>query len=179
MPRSRAAWAAWNYHGSASGPLSLTCDLTCMMGITQKAPILTSMNPHHLPDPALTQGVFHYQHPIFDGEAIAAQNRVKSIQGVKNVWFAGAWLKYGFHEDGFTSGVKAALMACPEIKLPFQLTEWEDYETPTKKAKRYSAAFVAFFAFFVNSGLFMVSWVRQLYEVFCHPVEHRKWRKMA
>lgn len=30
------------------------------------------------------------------------------INGVGNVSFAGAWMGYGFHEDGFAAGLQAA-----------------------------------------------------------------------
>jgi predicted NAD/FAD-binding protein len=51
---------------------------------------------------------FNYAHPIFDGEAIAAQHALPSIQGKRNTWFAGAWTGYGFHEDGHKSGLQVA-----------------------------------------------------------------------
>jgi len=30
----------------------------------------------------------------------------KKAQGINNIWFTGAWLGYGFHEDGVTSALK-------------------------------------------------------------------------
>jgi hypothetical protein len=39
---------------------------------------------------------------------VAAQGRVPSIQGVDRIHFAGAWTRFGFHEDGLLSGVRVA-----------------------------------------------------------------------
>ena len=38
----------------------------------------------------------------------AAQARLPAIQGLSHVWFAGAWTRYGFHEDGLKAGLQAA-----------------------------------------------------------------------
>ena len=51
-----------------------------------------------------------YEHPLFDFNAIQAQSELNKLQGTNDMWFAGAWLGYGFHEDGFFSGTKAAEM---------------------------------------------------------------------
>jgi predicted NAD/FAD-binding protein len=29
-----------------------------------------------------------------------------AAQGINNIWFSGAWLGYGFHEDGVKSALK-------------------------------------------------------------------------
>jgi predicted NAD/FAD-binding protein len=51
---------------------------------------------------------FDYAHPIFDGPAIAAQQRLEGIQGENGIWLAGAWGSYGFHEDGLKSALRVA-----------------------------------------------------------------------
>ena len=40
--------------------------------------------------------------------AVAAQTELWSLQGRRNVWFAGAWFGSGFHEDGIQSGLAVA-----------------------------------------------------------------------
>jgi predicted NAD/FAD-binding protein len=58
---------------------------------------------------------FDYDHPVYDRAALRAQAELPSLQGTRRVWFAGAWLGYGFHEDGLRSGlaVARALGAAP------------------------------------------------------------------
>lgn len=71
--------------------------------------VLVTMNPDHAPDAKLTQGEYDYSHPLYTIEAIRAQQQLEKIQGKHGVSFAGAWTNYGFHEDGFSSGLKAAM----------------------------------------------------------------------
>jgi predicted NAD/FAD-binding protein len=46
---------------------------------------------------------------VFDLGAIQAQSQLATLQGQQNTWYAGAWMGYGFHEDGFKAGREAAL----------------------------------------------------------------------
>jgi hypothetical protein len=50
-------------------------------------------------------------------QSVRAQSRLPEIQNQRRVTFAGAWTNYGFHEDGFTSGLKVAVdilgASCP------------------------------------------------------------------
>jgi predicted NAD/FAD-binding protein len=45
---------------------------------------------------------------VFDLAAIRAQAGIAALQGQRNTWFAGAWMGYGFHEDGLKAGLSAA-----------------------------------------------------------------------
>ena len=46
-----------------------------------------------------------FRHPVYDLAALAAQGGVRAMNGTRNTWFCGAWMKNGFHEDGFASAV--------------------------------------------------------------------------
>jgi predicted NAD/FAD-binding protein len=45
---------------------------------------------------------------VFDLAAIDAQQHLTEIQGQHHTWFAGAWMGYGFHEDGLKAGLGVA-----------------------------------------------------------------------
>ena len=70
---------------------------------------MVSLNPVRGIDPSKVLGEYDYAHPVFDLAAIKAQSQLPSLQGHQNTWYAGAWMGYGFHEDGFKAGRDAAL----------------------------------------------------------------------
>ena len=39
-------------------------------------------------------------------ESFSRQKNIKKIQGKYNIWFTGAWLGNGFHEDGVVSALE-------------------------------------------------------------------------
>lgn len=113
MPSRRAAWGAWNYiyrHGESRGafPGAVTYWMNRLQHIAPDCPLFVSLNPQTPPDERLTFAAFDYDHPQFDTPSLAAQRRFGRIQGRGGVWYAGAWLGYGFHEDGLTAGVRVA-----------------------------------------------------------------------
>lgn len=110
MPSRESAWGSWNYvtNPCAETDPYVTYWMNNLQGLDPTRPLFVSLNGP-APDPALTFAAFDYEHPQFDTAALAAQRRFGRIQGRGGVWYAGAWLGYGFHEDGVTSGVKAAL----------------------------------------------------------------------
>ena len=121
LPQSRKAWSAWNYESAGPGEPNVCVHylLNKLQPLPCKTPVIVSLNPIHAPDPSNVLARFEYAHPVFDGPAIEAQRTLRSLQGKRNTWFAGAWTGYGFHEDGLKSGlsVAAAIAALPEAAV--------------------------------------------------------------
>ncbi|KAA5805141.1 FAD-dependent oxidoreductase [Alkalicaulis satelles] len=110
LPARKGARAAWCYMREAGeAGACVTYDMNRLQGIDPSRPLMVTLNPGRQPDPALTFGRFEYDHPQFTAPGLAAQRIFNRIQGVKHTWFAGAWLGYGFHEDGLRAGLRAAL----------------------------------------------------------------------
>lgn len=124
MPRRRAAWSAWNYLAASdrsSGP-SVTYWMNRLQHIDPSVPLFVTLNP--LLEPRLDRVYSHftYEHPLFDQESIDAQKQLWSLQGVANVWFAGAYFGAGFHEDGLQAGLAAA-EAMGKVRRPWSVKE--------------------------------------------------------
>ncbi|KAI9058484.1 FAD/NAD(P)-binding domain-containing protein [Trametes sanguinea] len=143
MPKSKLAWSCWNYLTKSvtdtsgrylpnvnqvslalSGPFIHWMNELQHLPTSRHGPVLVTLNPPFDPKPELEFGRYKYDHPILSKEAIKAQDEVPSIQRTRGISYAGAWLKYGFHEDGFTSGLRAAAaLAGPEARLPFPIVD--------------------------------------------------------
>ena len=111
LPQRRRAWAAWNFETDGDTragrrPVCLHYLINHLQPLPWQQPVVVSMNPLREPLHVLQQ--FDYAHPVFDEAAIRAQARLPALQGEGGVWFAGAWTRYGFHEDGLLSGLTAA-----------------------------------------------------------------------
>lgn len=109
MPRNKRAWSSWNAltGGTAeSKGASLSYWMNRLQNIDMATPLFVTLNPEQAPDPDLTFLSVEYAHPQYDAAAFAAQDRFDAIQGRNGIWYAGAWLGYGFHEDGLRAGVR-------------------------------------------------------------------------
>lgn len=120
MPQRKRAWAAWNYlhendRADRGQGVSVTYWMNRLQPLPVATPVLVTLNPLDPPAENLTINTMHYAHPVFDGPAVAAQSRLDSVQGAEQVWLAGAWTRYGFHEDGFQSGIRAAQRMAVEL----------------------------------------------------------------
>jgi uncharacterized protein len=125
IPRARASWNYWSATGALSEQrISVTYDLSRLQGHRTSSPILFTLNPAFEIDPAKIIDTYEFEHPTFTKAALDAQERLGTIQGVRDTYFAGAWTRYGFHEDGLWSAVQVAHAL--GVNAP-----WEDEQTPS------------------------------------------------
>ncbi|MEM7242838.1 MAG: FAD-dependent oxidoreductase [Pseudomonadota bacterium] len=111
MPKRKRVWSAWNYVADETPltePVGVTYWMNKLQTIPESDPIFQSLNPNRPIREELIYDQKEFMHPVFDKAAMTAQTRIKALQGTRNTWFCGAYLRNGFHEDGYASGVEVA-----------------------------------------------------------------------
>ena len=163
MPSRKIAWSSWNYITTSPSPTtSPTVCLTYWMNLLQHipesdhGPILVTLNPLHPPDPLKTQGTWIYHHPLYNSESIRSQKLLPRIQNTRGISYAGAWTKYGFHEDGFSSGLKVAVEHLG-AELPFKFVD-STFSRGRRPSLGWADYAVRAFVMSVQMVLFMVLW---------------------
>lgn len=132
LPSNPKAWTSWNYL-TLTSPITGKSNidqvsLTYNMNILQHIPrepfgdVLVTLNPLHEPDPRTVQGSYQYEHPLYTADSVRAQGELVRIQNRRGISYCGAWTKYGFHEDGFSSGLAVAKDHLG-AKLPFEFVD--------------------------------------------------------
>ena len=118
MPRRRRCWSSWisrddpKFAGAA-----VTYWMNRLQNIPDDDPLFVTLNPGEGIDPRLIYDQVTFRHPVFDLAAMEAQTQIATMQGNRNTWFAGAWLRNGFHEDGFASAMRIARRLLPASVL--------------------------------------------------------------
>ena len=97
--------------------------------------IFSTLSAPFPPSPKHVLGYYKYTHPILTGDGMRAQPRLRRLnaraeESGRHRVFAGAWARYGAHEDGFTAGLFAAA-ALPGVVPPFQIADVEAEGVPS------------------------------------------------
>lgn len=111
LPKSRGAWASWNYRmagGDVEKQAVLTYNMNMLQSLNAPQTFCVSVNAGAEIDPNKILGRYSYSHPVFNRASIAAQGGWAEISGKRNTHYCGAYWRNGFHEDGVVSGLKVA-----------------------------------------------------------------------
>ena len=95
-------YAAWNYKSNEDkDTVTLSYWINRLQNLQTKKEYFVSLNEID----TITQVIerISYEHPQFNTLAIRAQESRDIINGQNNTYYAGAYWRYGFHEDGLWS----------------------------------------------------------------------------
>lgn len=193
MPVRRNAWSAWNFiaeeqptkavsskkqagtaHASAQDTDRVS--LTYWMNLLQSLPeekhghVLVTLNPppgSAGPREELVSARFEYDHPVYTAQSVSSQVKLAPLQGKDGIYFAGAWLKYGFHEDGFKSGLQVAQSL--GASLPFKILSAER-EVPKRDLALWIVDTIETFRVLLTPWVLMVLYPTVMVVCFFLPV---------
>jgi predicted NAD/FAD-binding protein len=109
LPNKRRAWAAWNYHLDAKKreKVALTYNMNILQSLKSHHTYCVSLNYSDAIDSSKIIKTLNYTHPFFTREGVIAQQRHQEINGTQRTFYCGAYWRYGFHEDGVVSAIRA------------------------------------------------------------------------
>ena len=111
MPKRRATWSSWVYTEDetvTSDQIDLTYWMNSLQPIPMDDPHFVTLNTKRSIREDLIYDQVTLRHPVYDMAALAAQEKVRAMNGTNSTWFTGAWMRHGFHEDGLASAVDVA-----------------------------------------------------------------------
>jgi uncharacterized protein len=112
LPRRAAARAAWNVAlddcRGRDRPVSVTYSLNRLQAFADPVEYCVSLNQSARIHECDVIAGMTYEHPVYTLDSVAARERLGSQSGLRHTDYAGAYLGWGFHEDGVVSGLAAA-----------------------------------------------------------------------
>ena len=91
LPSRRKTWASWNVHvpRETGRRVTMTYHMNRLQALESRHELCVTLNRDDAIDPAKVLARFSYEHPIFDGPAVAAQGRRDEVQGRGGVYWCG------------------------------------------------------------------------------------------
>ena len=122
MPRTRRCWASWNYRilNGADGSILPETHywMNRLQDVSRHQEYFVSLNCRGRIAPEKVLREIDYEHPLFTRGAIRAQQELPHLNRLapdQTTYYAGAWFKFGFHEDGFTSALECVRALTGEV----------------------------------------------------------------
>jgi len=110
LPRSKRAWASWNYKVGADpeAPATVTYNMNKLQTLDADPTYCVTLNDTESIDPETILYRTKLSHPMYTLEGMAAQKRHEEISGHGHTHYCGAYWGFGFHEDGVRSAATVA-----------------------------------------------------------------------
>jgi predicted NAD/FAD-binding protein len=111
LPRSRRAWASWNYHvrgDDDEAAATITYDMNRLQALEASTTFCVTLNAT---DTIAGESIVHrtrFSHPTYTRAGIQARARHGDISGIDRTHYCGAYWGFGFHEDGVRSAYNVA-----------------------------------------------------------------------
>lgn len=112
MPKKKLCWSSWNYkilkdEKGASKPFTVYW-MNRLQNVSQNKNYFVTINdPGRVRKEHIIREI-EYEHPLFSVENAKAQKEFPKLNEDGPIYYAGAYFRYGFHEDGFLSAVNVA-----------------------------------------------------------------------
>jgi uncharacterized protein len=112
LAREPRARASWNYHvedcATPTSSASLSYLMTRLQRLEGPEQVIVSINPPRPPRDGTVVAHDRVAHATYDPAAVATQPHLDELNGKGRTFYAGAWQRWGFHEDGLWSAVRVA-----------------------------------------------------------------------
>jgi len=112
LPPEKRAWASWNFlretQNQGKNPVSVSYDMNRLQGLNTQEHYLVSLNLNQKINDSKIIKEFHYEHPTFTVETLAARENIRKNNGQNNTYYVGSYFGFGFHEDAVLSAVQVA-----------------------------------------------------------------------
>jgi len=135
MPVRKRAWCSWNYVESKAmhGKVCVSYWMNLLQNLNSSTNFFVTLNPSERPAADSVLSETEYQHPVFNSAAMAAQQKLWTMQGEQRTWFCGSYFGSGFHEDALQAGFAVAEQL-GEITRPWKLEQPSDRIVVTQRA---------------------------------------------
>ncbi len=106
----RRLWAAWNYrrrlNSCADSPVAITYYMNKLQRLKAQRDYFVTLNALDDIDPRSVLYEIEYTHPMYTPQSPLSQKAIREMNGARNTYFCGAYMRYGFHEDGVISALQ-------------------------------------------------------------------------
>ena len=105
MPNEKSLWSSWNSFKSNKYDY-LSYWMNNLQKLDSERDIFVTLGNCPDIDEDKVIKKIKYEHPLYSEKTIKGQKLIRSIQGNNKIYFTGAHLGYGFHEDGIKSSLE-------------------------------------------------------------------------